>query len=111
MYARPIYTHHPRNFVLYPTARVGQTPSATPASMTSPGPMAQLPGPSPVPMDLPRAWAANTNATLPPGADGAIDAGGDRVKVVWPYLIAASIIGGAAFALGSGLVNKFFFGK
>lgn len=107
MYARPVYTPHPRNFTFYRPARPAPRPIAR-IGQTAPGgvvPNGQFPAPSSIP-----------TSTLP-GTDGltpTLPAEGDtqnRVQVVWPYLILASIVGGAAFAVGAGLVNKYIFGK
>lgn len=92
---RPVYTHHPRNFVFMPNARIGQAPVMQPAMPAAP--MGQIaPG---VPTYPP--VRAPDDAT--PEAS--------RVQIAWAPLIFAGVVGGAAFALGAGLINRFVFDK
>lgn len=101
MYARPVYTPHPRNFTFYRPAR----PNGARIGQQMSGPMTPPPS-TPPPFDYPEAPPIAAGQQLP-GAD----VQQDRVTVVWPYLILASVVGGAAFALGSGLVNRYVWGK
>jgi len=36
---------------------------------------------------------------------------GRNITVIWPSLLLTSFVGGAAFALGAGLINRFIFSK
>lgn len=95
--ARPVYTHHARNFVFLPNARIGQIPTTQGPGPISVGPM------QPAPL------GTVPGQSTPIRADEPLPE--PRVHVAWGPLIAAGIVGGAAFALGAGLINKFVFQK
>lgn len=96
--ARPVYTHHARNFVLLPNARIGQIPTTQGPGPISVGPMQGAPL-TPVP-----------GQSAPIRADEPIPAE-PRVHIAWGPLIFASLVGGAAFAFGAGFINKYVWQK
>lgn len=99
MAGRMVYTHHPQNFVFYRHPRpvypqVGQeSPLATIEQFRSP------------PVQSAPPWLPS------PGQGTVTSEDGKTVTVVWPYLLLAGVLSGAAFAVGSNLVTRYIFGK
>lgn len=95
MAARQVYTHHPQNFVFYHPPRVAQ------ARVGQLGQLEEFRSP---PVQSAPPWLPAPAGTVP-------SEDGKTVTIVWPYLILAGIIGGAAFSVGSNLVTRYLFKK